>query len=161
MLFIFDLDLTLICSKHRQLTKPDGSLDLEHWVENNTDEKIMQDSLLPLGRQVSHYLRNTPPSRRHIACTARVMRDADYQLLEQFNLQFDMVLSRPLGCTDADYILKESLLRKYALTQKIPFARLMKTAVFWDDNEKIREHFTGFGVKCYNPIEFNERNKAA
>ena len=48
MLYIFDLDHTVIDSSHRQLTREDGSLDLDNWIENCTHEKIMQDRLLPL-----------------------------------------------------------------------------------------------------------------
>ena len=51
MRYIFDLDHTVIDSSHRQLTKADGSLDLAHWIANNTREKIMADSLLPLATQ--------------------------------------------------------------------------------------------------------------
>ena len=156
MLFIFDLDHTLIDSSHRQLTRPDGSLDLDHWRENCTPEQIFRDTLLPLGRQVAHYLRHVPAGRINIACTARVMQEADYQMLLSYNLRFDAILSRPEDCTDSDHELKERLLRRFAITQRMPFARLMKTAHFWDDNEKIREHFTNHGATCYNPIKFNE-----
>ena len=52
MLYIFDLDGTVIDSSHRQNTLPDGSLDLAHWVENNTPEKILSDSLLPLAEKM-------------------------------------------------------------------------------------------------------------
>ena len=48
MLFIFDLDGTTIDSSHRQNTLPDGSLNLDAWVRNNTPEKIAADTLLPL-----------------------------------------------------------------------------------------------------------------
>ena len=95
MLFIFDLDHTLIDSSHRQLTRPDGTLDLDHWRDNCTREKIMLDQLLPLGRQVAHYLRHLPPGRINIACTARVMGSADYDYLAAHNLRFDAILSRP------------------------------------------------------------------
>ena len=59
MLFIFDLDGTTIDSSHRQNTLPDGSLNLDAWVRNNTPEKIARDSLLPMasgkGRSVLPY----------------------------------------------------------------------------------------------------------
>ena len=38
---LFDLDGTMIDSSHRQNTLADGSLDLAHWIENNTPEKIL------------------------------------------------------------------------------------------------------------------------
>jgi len=157
MLYIFDLDLTLICSRHRQATLPDGTLDLDHWIENNTPEKIMQDSLLPLGRQIREYLKQAPKHRTHIACTARFMQDADHDFLQAHGLEFDSILSRPAGCSDSDVTLKDRLLRDYAEEIRVPFARLMSYAHFWDDNEKIRKHFTTYGVSCYNPYKFNDR----
>jgi hypothetical protein len=50
MRFIYDLDHTVIDSTHRQATLADGSLDLAHWIENNTPELIARDSLLPLAK---------------------------------------------------------------------------------------------------------------
>ena len=49
--FIFDLDHTVIDSSHRQATRPDGSLDLDHWRENSTPAMIEADSLLPLANE--------------------------------------------------------------------------------------------------------------
>ena len=48
MHFIFDLDHTVIDSSHRQITRPDGSLDLAAWRRHNTRANIMRDTLLPL-----------------------------------------------------------------------------------------------------------------
>ena len=45
---IYDLDNTIIDSEHRQLSNDDGSINLEHWFENCTEEKINKDTLLPL-----------------------------------------------------------------------------------------------------------------
>jgi len=36
---IFDLDGTVIDSSHRQATKPDGTLNLEHWFEMQRQKK--------------------------------------------------------------------------------------------------------------------------
>jgi hypothetical protein len=41
MRFIYDLDHTLLDSSHRQATLPNGDLDLAHWIENSTPEKVM------------------------------------------------------------------------------------------------------------------------
>ena len=48
---IFDLDGTIIDSSHRQATLPDGTLNLAHWFENATPEKIFEDKVLPLARK--------------------------------------------------------------------------------------------------------------
>ena len=66
---IFDLDGTVIDSSHRKATLPDGSLDLDHWIENCTPEKIAGDSLLPL----AGYMRQVYPHHEVLICTARVM----------------------------------------------------------------------------------------
>lgn len=154
MLFIFDLDGTLIDSSHRQLTDSDGKLDLDHWREHSTPEKIARDSLTRLGRDVADYLKHS--NAVHIACTARVMSEHDHAFLLHNELRFDAVLSRPVNCTDSDVILKDMLLRAYAQDKGIPFARLMRTAVFWEDNEAIRNHFAPYGVNVQNPIPYNE-----
>ena len=44
MHFIFDLDHAVIDSSHRQITRPDGSLDLAAWIKNNTRANIMRDA---------------------------------------------------------------------------------------------------------------------
>ena len=75
MFCIFDLDGTVIDSSHRKLAKPDGSLDLEHWIDNCTPEKIAADSLLPL---VSLMRKNWRGGHTVLVCTARVLSDADY-----------------------------------------------------------------------------------
>ena len=83
MRFIYDLDHTVINSTHRQSTLADGSLDLAHWIENNTPEKIWRDSLLPLAHQWrTQYARGA----EIVVCTARVMQDADYAFLNHHGL---------------------------------------------------------------------------
>ena len=76
---IFDLDATVIDSSHRQITKPDGSLDLRAWKKNSTYAKVMRDSLLPLA---NHWKTIQEKKNVYIAViTARVMADADYVLV--------------------------------------------------------------------------------
>ena len=76
---IFDLDATVIDSSHRQITLPDGSLDLRAWKKNSTYDKVMRDRLLPLAK---HWERIQEKKNVFIAVlTARVMADADYDYL--------------------------------------------------------------------------------
>lgn len=159
MINIFDLDGTLIDSSHRQLTDDTGSLDLEHWRENSTPVKIMEDSLTPLGEDIAAYLQGMRQSRQeserlHIACTARVMSDADHNFMDYHGLHFDHVLSRPAWCILGDVDLKKMLLRSFAKERGIPYARLMRTAIFWDDKQEIREHFETIGTICYDPANY-------
>ena len=88
MLYIFDLDGTVIDSSHRQNTLPDGSLDLAHWIENNTPEKILADSLLPLAEK----MRSVRSVKDTVAViTARVIQDADLAFMSRNGLKFDFL----------------------------------------------------------------------
>ena len=57
---IFDLDGCVIDSLHRYKTLNDENIriDLEHWIENYTPEKISQDTLLPLAAYYKAQLEN-------------------------------------------------------------------------------------------------------
>ena len=70
---VFDLDMTVIDSAHRHVSKPDGSIDLAHWFENC--HRVVDDTLLPLAAAV----RRLYDAGHHIVlCTARCMQMADY-----------------------------------------------------------------------------------
>ena len=111
MLYIFDLDGTVIDSSHRQNTLPDGSLDLAHWVENNTVDKILADSLLPLAEK----MRSVRSVKDTVAViTARVIQDADLAFLKRNDLRFDYLFSRAQCNTSPDDILKKRAILKLA-----------------------------------------------
>ena len=95
MLYIFDLDGTVIDSSHRQNTRPDGSLDLARWIENNTPEKILADSLLPLADKMREVNREID---RVAIITARVMQDADLAFLKRNGLEFNFLFSHECSC---------------------------------------------------------------
>ena len=124
MIYIFDLDHTVIDSSHRQLTRPDGSLDLEHWIENCTLEKIMADKLLPLAR-----LMRSAYSQGHqvLICTARNLSLFDYMFLGDNDLFANAILSRPDGDNRPDDELKRDLLLKHF--EGVPLARWARNAV--------------------------------
>lgn len=139
---IYDLDGTVIDSKHRQATLPCGSLDLEHWRENSTPDKIANDSLLPLAEQMrKDWLR-----AEVIICTARVLSDADYDYLFSNGLYFDHCLSRPENNKLPDAYLKEYLLRKHCESEKLPFKYFASTAKMYDDNSSVIEAMTEIGI---------------
>ena len=145
-LHIFDLDGTVICSKHRALVLADGSLDLEHWKENCTKEKIFGDSLLPLAglwRELQKDKANT------IAiCTARVMSRWDWEFLAMNGLKFHHGFSRPEGCNDADHLLKLRQLSKFVEPIFGGFE------VMYDDNDNVRHTIQkNLGVLCVHPDE--------
>jgi hypothetical protein len=151
--YIFDLDHTVIDSTHRQLTKADGSLDLAHWIENNTPEKIAADKLLPLADTMRQRIAQ---GREVIICTARVMGEHDYQFLKDHGLFVPVILSRPMGDSSPDWMLKERLLRQYASDTGRSWARFCLSAVMYDDNESVVKMAYLNNIDAYNAIALNK-----
>ena len=150
MIYIFDLDHTVIDSSHRQLTRADGSLDLDHWIENCTREKIYADKLLPLAK-----LMRSAYAQGHqvIVCTARVLSIHDHCFLADNNLKAHAILSRPMGCADPDDVLKKNLLFKHF--QGVPLARWTREAVFYDDNQGVLEMAKKLGIRARDAVQLN------
>ena len=156
MIYIFDLDHTVIDSSHRQITRADGSLDLDHWIENCTRQKIFADKLLPLARLMRSA---NAQGHRVIICTARVLSAHDYAYLAHHNLHADAILSRPMGCADADDVLKKNLLFKHFKNQ--PLARWTRNAVFYDDNLGVLEMAKKLGIMTKNAVQLNSKLQKA
>jgi len=153
MHYFFDLDHTVIDSSHRQITRADGSLDLAAWIQNNTRENIMGDSLLPLAAQ---WRRVDRKGATIVICTARVMGPHDYEYLRANGLRWDACLSRPMGDSTPDAELKERMLRKYASARPMSWARFCATSVFFDDNANVLSMLDRIGIRAYNSISLNE-----
>lgn len=137
---VFDLDGTVIDSSHRHASLPDGSIDLAHWRENSTPEKIAQDTLLPLVQK----MRDFAKSRLVVICTARVLSRADYAFFYKNNIPFDFVLSRPKGCDTPDGELKVKQLSALMSRLGLPLSRV----TMWDDNDKVIAAMGAIGVRC-------------
>ena len=152
--YIFDLDHTVIDSSHRQLTKADGSLDLAHWIENNTPEKIAADTELPLANHWRKVQRSA--HNRVIVCTARVIGAADLAWLDSHGLYADAVLSRAMGDSSPDWGLKERLLRQYASDIGRSWAAFCLSAVMYDDNESVVKMAYLNNIDAYNAISLNK-----
>ena len=154
MLYIFDLDGTVIDSSHRQNTRPDGSLDLAHWIENNTVEKILADSLLPLAGK----MRSVRSVKDTVAViTARVIQDADLAFLKRNDLRFNYLFSRAQGNTSPDDILKKRAILKLARKLQRSMNWMRKNTVFFDDNLEVLGIIDSMGIKTINATLANER----
>lgn len=158
MLFIFDLDGTTIDSSHRQNTLPDGSLNLDAWVRNNTPEKIARDSLLPMAESWKTINRQ---NNQIVIMTARVLGAADFKFLDDNRLGYDYIYSRTFGDTTPDDILKKRMILKMASHMRKSLAWVRSNAYMFDDNKSVRQCLTGFGIRCYNPTNYNEVRKNA
>lgn len=152
MRYIFDLDHTLICSKHRTLTRADGSLNLAAWFENCTREKIFADSLLPLA---DYALDLMAKGYEVIACTARTLSEHDRDFFAAHGLHFRRILSRPAGDMRPDWQLKGDLFAQDAATLGIEFAAYAYDSIFFDDNEKVLQHAESLGIIAFQSKELN------
>jgi hypothetical protein len=150
---VFDLDGTVICSQHRHLSKPDGSLDLEHWIENCTAEKIFADKLLPLARS----MRRMHKAGHHIViCTARVMSEHDLAYLANNGLPYHGLLSRAEGDRRPDAEMKVCLLNRYLFDLGYGSIREANCIMF-DDNLNVLAEMAKQGVICINATKENAR----
>ena len=147
---IFDLDGTIIDSSHRQATLPDGTLNLEHWFENATAEKIFDDTVLPLATQVR---KRQKAGDYVMVCTARNMQDADFEFLQNEGICPDKIISRPSGNTEADGVLKAKQLNSFLSLKQ--FAKANK--VMFDDAASVRSTLRKIGIAVINPEKIAER----
>jgi hypothetical protein len=145
-MFIFDLDHTVIDSSHRQSTLKCGSLDLANWIENNTPENISRDTLLPLAD-----LWKTLDKQGQMigVCTARVLQDADYEFLADNGLDYDFILSRPMGDSSKDDDLKERLLNEQGIKPE-------EITAFFDDNEAVLKRLNELNIEAFDAKIFNK-----
>jgi len=146
---IFDLDGTVINSDHRKATKPDGSLDLEHWFENNKPEKIALDGLFPLIYEMREIYDSGVCV---IICTARTLQKADYEYFARNNIPFDYVISRARGDMTPDGELKKAKIA--ALLQRVQVDA--ENVEMWDDNESVITAISEIGVKCHDAKKYNK-----
>lgn len=155
---IFDLDGTVIDSEHRKAALPDGSLDLAHWFENNTPEKIALDGLLPLADSMRQIYK---AGHTVIVCTARSIETPEIQAAhDEFfaanNIPFHVFLNREPGNMEGDASLKVRLLNDYFVSEGFTCAR-EASAIMFDDNLKVIAAMIEIGITCFNAIKYNER----
>ena len=155
---IFDLDGTVIDSDHRKATLPDGSLDLAHWFENNTPEKIARDGLLPLAKSMRMIY---AAGHTVIVCTARSIETPEIKAAhDEFfacnDLPFHVFLNREPGNMESDASLKSRLLNNYFISQGFTCAA-DANAIMFDDNLKVISAMLSIGITCFDATKQNRR----
>jgi len=144
-IYIFDLDGTIIDSSHRAIHDEQGNIDLENWKEKSTKDYIFQDSLLPLYAKLQQVYKN---GDMVILCTARELGKWDYEFIYFHNIYFDKIISRPIGNTTKDHILKKAQCR-YLFN--LPCYK-NKEKIFYDDNSNNLWYVGTLGdIKLVNP----------
>ena len=147
---IFDLDGTVIDSSHRQATLPDGTLNLAHWFENATPEKIFKDKILPLAQQIR---KRSKAGDYTMICTARTLSDADLEFFHQEGLLVDKIISRKQGDNTPDGELKAKQLRSFFSLKQ--FKDLNK--VMFDDAPSVRKSLRRLGISVIDPNKIQDR----
>ena len=146
---IFDLDGTTIDSDHRQATLPNGNLDLKHWFENATAEKIFADKVLPLAQEIR---RRNKKGDYTIICTARNLQYADLEFMMENGLLADKVISRPKGNMENDAKLKRKQLNSFLSLKQFKNAN----KVMFDDNNQVRSELRQIGISVIHPNKYNK-----
>ena len=127
-LHVFDCDGVLVDSSHRYKNLPNGSIDLDYWIENNTPEKIAHDRLLPHAKR--YQLSLSDPDSFTIIATARLCGIAD---LEYF--RDHLGFPQKLICRKAGDIRKDWVLKAMGLRKLIGLRQFQAAAVtVWEDN---------------------------
>jgi hypothetical protein len=153
-IYIYDGDGTIVDSSHRRLSKSDGSIDLEAWEENSTKDLIEKDDIMPLAIQMNQHYKN---GDMVIICTADVVpKDSyRYEWYIKNGFLFDKLISRPVGNTTTDWVLKQ---RQLAYLYRLKaYAKCDK--VMYDDNINNLKAIADLGKQydqatyCYEPYE--------
>ena len=145
---IFDLDETVIDSRHRTPNNPDGTLNLPAYIANHSHKNVFRDKLLPLAR----VMRNAKKSGYKIVIlTARDMKKCDYHYLNFHGLHADLILSRDIASrehynmNDGDY--KAHYIKMHNLNH----------AVMIDDSPKVKTALRKIGMPVLCAHKLNKR----
>lgn len=153
---IFDLDETVIDSKHRTPNRPDGTLDLDKYFAMKNRENIFQDTLLPLADTFKRLCRK---DNYVVICTARAMNQDDFDYLSHHGLDAHLILCRPADGSenhirDADLKARKiQRLRNLRQFQGLP-------VLMFDDAKPVIARMRSIGVACLNAIKVNQRLQA-
>ena len=151
---IYDLDGTVICSKHRYRSLKNGGIDLAYWIESNTRKNCMLDTLLPAIRTMRSDFK---AGCNVIVCTARVLSDWDYEFFMLNDIPYHVMLDRPLGFGLNDADLKEYQLRLYAHSIGFSWEKFCKTSMFFEDADIVLERMEYVGMPTIDARDWNKK----
>lgn len=140
---IFDLDGTVINSKHRYTALENGGIDLNAWIRDNTRENCFKDTLLPTVRTLRA---DYKAGCNVVICTARVLSEWDYEFFMENNIPFHTMLDRPMGCDLSDVVMKEFQLRNYAHQGGISWNTFCESSMFFEDVSSILDRMDEIGM---------------
>lgn len=153
--FIFDLDETVINSKHRTPNNPDGTLNLAAYIEKHTPENVWKDTLLPLARTMQKLI----ASGAHVwIVTARDMQACDYEFLKAHEISPKIIMSRDRVKSAKHYRLGDGEYKTRWVRQMLNLKQYAKAhCIMFDDAKPVIRSMRSIGVSCLNAIKINER----
>ena len=141
---IFDLDGTVIDSRHRYKTLDNGDIDLAHWLEaSKCVETVFRDSLLPRAQTMR---RVYAEGHLTIVCTSRTLDTIWPNFLKIHNLPYHALLARPQGCMTGDADLKEKMLDEFFGQHNTCIDELQ--CVMYEDHLGVIDRLSRRGVLC-------------
>jgi len=149
-LVIFDCDMVLSNSAHRQKYKEDGKLDLDHWRANCTEEQIKKD--VPQQKYLAKMLHAINDDKLVVIMTARVLSNWDYQWFkEHLPKGITGILSREGNDTQADHTLKLGMLEEIKC-----YLNMSNNITMYDDNPSIINAMQKAGVNTHLVTDGNK-----
>ena len=150
-IIIFDLDETVINSLHRTPNFPDGTLNLQAYLQNQTAENIAKDTLLPL---VSVMRERFAAGDYIIVLTARGMIKADYDYLTDNNIPYHKIMSRDQCKTTRHYKMKDGEYKLFWIKSFLNLRQFKgKPVIMFDDAKPVKSVLRKlFPVLCAHKI---------
>lgn len=152
-IFVWDLDDTVISSKHRQRYDEHGNLDLAHWIANHTPAGVWKDQLLPLAKIMrgSIALERQGLMIRNVIVTAREMLQTDYDYLNFHGLHAGLILERGKSTKD-HYRLRDAEYKR----QWLEMAGLNPANIIaYDDMPEILGMYRAIGAQAFDARKLN------
>ena len=125
---IFDCDGVLVDSSHRYRNLPNGSIDLNYWIANNTPDNVAKDTLLP---HINRYRDSLKDAKAYtVIATARQckMHDLEY-FRDRLGFPQKLIFRRE-GDIRKDWVLKAMGLRRLLTLRQFKDAAV----TMWEDN---------------------------
>lgn len=145
---IFDLDETVINSKHRTPNNPDGTLNLQAYRANHNRKNVFKDSLLPIARLMK---KAKIAGYKIVILTARDMAKYDYDYLKFHKLEADLILSRDKAGID-HYNFNDGDYKKHFIEM-----HNLKHGLMIDDSAKVKTALRGIGMPVLCAHKLNAR----
>lgn len=159
LVYIFDLDATVIDSDHRTPYKPNGDLDLNAYRAKQTHTNIMCDKLLPL----ADYMRSLMAQGETVVIvTARRMTKSDYIYLRKNGLKTVYICSRDQLFKRFDNDTAKMIYNQgdanykwhwfNHLQGRFPLSQF----IVYDDHKGVLQVAQSFGFQAYDAVQVNE-----